>query len=234
PIVFLTTHYALNHVGALSRGEKVLIHSAAGGVGLAAVQLSKLAGAEIFATAGSPEKRQHLHDLGVEHVMDSRSLDFADETMRLTNGKGINMVLNSLAGNFIPKSMSLLQPMGRFLELGKIDLYQNNKLGLWPFRSGLSFSAIDMGWLIQNRPELSRTLLTEIMQMFEDRTLTPLPVKAFPASEATKAFRFMAQARHIGKIVLSLREANAPVVSQPAPKKALFRKDATYLITGGL
>ena len=234
PIVFLTTHYALNHVGALSMGEKVLIHSAAGGVGLAAVQLAKLAGAEIFGTAGNPEKRQYLHELGVEHVMDSRSLDFADETMRLTNGKGIDMVLNSLAGDFIPRSMSLLQPMGRFLELGKIDLYQNNKLGLWPFRSGLSFSAIDMGWLIQNRPELSRTLLTEVMQMFENRTLTPLPVKVFTASEASKAFRYMAQARQIGKIVLSLREAGAPIVRQAAPVKGLFRKDGTYLITGGL
>jgi acyl transferase domain-containing protein/acyl carrier protein len=233
PIVFLTTHYALNHIGRLAKGEKVLIHAAAGGVGMAAIQLAKLAGAEIFGTAGNPDKRQLVLDLGAQHVHDSRSLDFAAEIMSITRGKGIDMVLNSLAGEFIPKSMSLLKPMGRFLEIGKVDLYQNSKLGLYPFRSGLSFSAIDMGWLTENRPELAQQVLAEVMQMFEERKLQPLPVQAFPVAEVSKAFRYMAQARHVGKIVISMRDPQASVVRQAPAKKALFRKDGTYLVTGG-
>ena len=234
PTVFLTTHYALNHLARISASDRVLIHAAAGGVGLAAVQLVKAVGAEIFATAGSPDKRDFLASLGIKHLMDSRSLAFADETMRITGGKGVSVILNSLAGDFILKSISLLEPTGRFLELGKVDLYQNSKLGLWPFRSGLSFFTIDMGWLLQHRPELCRTLLAELMTMFENRTLEPLPVRTFPIADATKAFRFMAQARHIGKIVLSLR-GHEPIKVAAAPsKKMLFRADATYLITGGL
>jgi NADPH:quinone reductase-like Zn-dependent oxidoreductase/acyl carrier protein len=234
PIVFLTTHYALNHQARLSADDRVLIHAAAGGVGLSAVQMAQKVGAEIFATAGSPEKRDLLRSLGVKHVMDSRSLDFADETMKITGGKGISVVLNSLAGDFIPKSISLLEPTGRFLEIGKIDLYQNSKLGLYPFRSGLSFFTIDMGWLLQHRPQLARSLLSELMQMFEDRSLTPLPVRSFSISEASTAFRFMAQAKHIGKIVLSIKDQQAVKVEPLPSKKTLFRGDATYLVTGGL
>ncbi|HLF78587.1 MAG TPA: SDR family NAD(P)-dependent oxidoreductase [Dehalococcoidia bacterium] len=234
PIVFLTTHYALNHQARLSSEDRVLIHSAAGGVGMSAVQMAQHIGAEIFATAGSPEKRDLLRSLGIKHVMDSRSLDFADETMKITGGKGVSVVLNSLAGDFIPKSISLLEPTGRFLEIGKVDLYQNSKLGLYPFRSGLSFFTIDMGWLLQHRPQLARTLLSELMQMFEERKLQPLPVRSFSISEATSAFRFMAQAKHTGKIVLSIKDQQGVKVEPLPSKKPLFRKDATYMVTGGL
>ncbi len=126
---FITAHYALEHLARLRPGERVLIHGAAGGVGLAAVQIARHRQAEIFGTAGCPEKRDVLRLLGVDHVLDSRGLDFADDVMRITDGEGIDVVLNSLAGAAIPKSLGLLRRFGRFLEIGKRDLYANTRLG---------------------------------------------------------------------------------------------------------
>ncbi|HEU5321175.1 MAG TPA: SDR family NAD(P)-dependent oxidoreductase, partial [Methylomirabilota bacterium] len=233
PIAFLTASYALHRLARLHKGERVLIHAAAGGVGLAAVALAQRAGAEIFATAGSPDKREYLRSLGVEHVMDSRSLDFADEVLAATGGEGVDVVLNSLAGEAIPRSLGLLRAYGRFLEIGKTDIYQDHKLGLWPFRNNLSYFAIDLARLFQDRPEVAGELLRELMACFERRELSPLPHRVFPIAQAEAAFRHMAQARHIGKIVLSLREAGAPVAARsfrPFP----FRADGTYLVSGGL
>ena len=234
PIVFLTSLYALKHVARLAPGERVLIHSAAGGVGLAAVQIAQQAGAEIFATAGSPEKREFLKSLGLRHVMDSRTQSFVDEVRERTGGNGVSVVLNSLAGEFLRSSLSLLEPTGRFLELGKIDIYQDSKLGLARFKKGLSFCAVDLGWLLQHRPALARALFVEVMDLFQAGKLRPLPVRTFPISDAAGAFRHMAQAKHIGKIALSMRE-KAPVQLVPAARWApLTRRQATYLVTGGL
>jgi acyl transferase domain-containing protein/NADPH:quinone reductase-like Zn-dependent oxidoreductase/predicted O-methyltransferase YrrM len=233
PIVWLTTHYALNHQANLSAGERILIHSATGGVGLAAVQLAQLAGAEIFATAGSKRKRAFLRSLGVKHVYDSRSLEFVERIRAVTNGEGIDVVLNSLAGDYISASMSLLRPTGRFVELGKVDLYQNSKVGLWPFRNGLSFMALDMGWLIEHRPALCKTLLQEIVCLIESGQLEPLPVEVFPLADAVDAFRRMAQAKHIGKIVVNTKDA-LPPPALPQRPPSLFLRNASYLITGGL
>src|SRR6185369_15044825 len=128
PIPFLTAEYALNRLARMKAGDRVLIHAATGGVGLAALQIAQRAGAEIFATAGSPEKRQYLQSLGVEHVMNSRTLDFADEIRTRTNGEGIDIVLNSLAGEFIPRSLSTLRAGGRFLEIGKAGIWTDEQM----------------------------------------------------------------------------------------------------------
>ena len=152
PIAFLTASYALDHLGHLDRGERVLIHSATGGVGLAAVQLALRAGAEIYATAGSDEKRQFLRDLGIQHVMDSRTLAFADEVLKQTGGRGVDVILNSLAGEAIPKGLSVLAEYGRFLEIGKRDIYQNTRIGLQPFQKNLSFFAIDLDRVMRETP----------------------------------------------------------------------------------
>jgi NADPH:quinone reductase-like Zn-dependent oxidoreductase/aryl carrier-like protein len=233
PLVFLTVYYALHHLARLRKGERILIHAAAGGVGLAAVQFAQHVGAEVFATAGSHEKRELLRSLGVERVMDSRSLDFADEIMKFTGGKGVDVVLNSLSGEAIPKSISVLGAYGRFLEIGKRDIYQNSKLGLRPFRDNLSYFAIDISRLCLRTPVVAGEFFREMMRYFEDGTLRPIPHRTFPISEAVNAFRHMAQAKHTGKIVLSLQDQEAwvaPAVNQALP----LRSDGTYLITGGL
>ncbi|RKZ83882.1 MAG: hypothetical protein DRR19_18500 [Candidatus Parabeggiatoa sp. nov. 1] len=211
PVAFSTAYYALVTLARLNQGESVLIHAAAGGVGLAAVQVASMLGAEIFATAGNPEKRAFLHSLGIEHVMDSRTLAFAEEVMKLTGGRGVDVVLNSLGGEFIPKSLSVLAPFGRFLELGKKDIYQNSQLGLRVFEKGLSFSVVSPAptQLPNFNSGLSESLLSVLMQHFKDGKLRPLPHQVFPITEVASAFDYMAQAKHIGKIVVSLQNKEA-------------------------
>ena len=233
PIAFLTASYALEHLARMQAGDRVLIHAAAGGVGLAAVQLARRAGAIVFATAGSPRKHEHLHSLGVEHVLDSRSLSFAKEVMALTGGTGVDIVLNSLAGEAVAAGLSTLAPHGRFVEIGKQDIYQNAPLGLGPFRNNLSFAALDLERVCRERPAVVGSLLASLMERVASGEIQPLPVRVFPIGEMTDAFRYMAEARHIGKIALSLSRQDAGVAPLTAVGPAI-RPDGAYLITGGL
>ena len=226
PIAFSTAYYALIKVGRLSQGESVLIHSAAGGVGMAAVQIAQWVGAEIFATAGTLEKREFLHSKGIKHVMDSRTLDFADEVMRRTDGRGVDVVLNSLGGEFISKSLSVLAPYGRFLEIGQRDILNNSKLDLRPFEKNLTFSAIH-----PNIERFSHSSLTrEIVKLFEEGNFSPLPHRIFPITEVADAFEYMTQGKHIGKIVISQQDPEAlrklivseEIVSQEARENKNF------------
>jgi thioester reductase-like protein len=232
PIAFVTAQYALVHIGRLGAGERVLIHSATGGVGLAAIQIARRAGAEIFATAGNPDKREFLRSLGIQHVMDSRSLDFADQVLDTTNGEGVDLVLNSLAGEAIPKGLSVLRPFGRFVEIGKRDVYADARLGLRPFRNNISFAAIDLDQAIRTRPSLVAQLLREVLRGFEDGVLVPLPVRTFPLDELADALRYMSKAQHMGKIVIGPATPQCRVTFPH--EKLEMRADATYLVTGGL
>ena len=233
PIAFLTASYALENLARMQAGDRVLIHAAAGGVGLAAVQLARLAGAIVFATAGSPRKHEHLRSLGIEHVLDSRSLSFAKEIMALTGGAGVDIVLNSLAGEAVAAGLSALAPYGRFVEIGKQDIYQNAPLGLGPFRNNLSFAALDLERLCRERPAVVGSLLARLMERVASGEIQPLPVRVFPIGEVSDAFRYMAEARHIGKIALSLSRQDAGVAPLTAAGPAI-RPDGAYLITGGL
>ena len=230
PCAFVTAHYALERLARLAKGERILIHAATGGVGLAALQIAHAIGAEVFATAGSPEKRAYLKKLGVKWIMDSRSLLFADEILEITNGGGVDVVLNSLAGEAIPRGIALLNPYGRFVEIGKRDIYGDSKIGLLAFRKNLSFFAVDLDRLCNERPALAGEMLREVVARFESGIFQPLPQEVFPASEAEAAVRQMAQARHMGKIVLQTDDPKLRIVNT----KAAIRSDATYLIAGGL
>jgi acyl transferase domain-containing protein/NADPH:quinone reductase-like Zn-dependent oxidoreductase/acyl carrier protein len=223
PIAFLTAHYALNHLAKIKAGDKVLIHAAAGGVGLAAVQLAKRAGAEIFCTAGNPEKRAHLKSLGVQHILDSRSLGFADEIMEITQGKGVDIILNSLTGDFIAKSVSVLNEHGCFLEIGKTGVWDQSQFT--KARPGASYHVIFLGEIFNNDPHLTQIMLRELISEFESGNLSPLPHKIFSMAGVKEAFRYMARAMHIGKIVIT-----HPQTIQPDRR---IQPDATYLITGG-
>ena len=231
PITFLTAHYALNVLGRIAAGERVLIHAGAGGVGLAALQICQSGGTEVFATAGSPEKRDFLRSLGVAHVFDSRSLAFADEILEVTSGQGVDVVLNSLPGEAIPKSLGLLRAYGRFLEIGKTDIYQNRLLGLAPFQNNLSYFAIDLDRMLRERPRLVRPMFLEIMEQFRAGRYRPLPLKSFSAAETVVAFRYMAQRKNIGKVVVSMR---ADAADAEEKRAGAVRSDGAYLFTGGL
>ena len=145
----------------LQAGERVLIHSATGGTGMAALQIARHLGAEIFATAGSEEKRAWLRQQGITHVMDSRSLDFAEQIRAATDGAGVDVVLNSLSGAAIEASLSALAIDGRFIELGKTDIYADRTLGLTHFKKSISFSAVDLASLAARRPDRYTAMLRE-------------------------------------------------------------------------
>ena len=237
PSVFFTVYYALHHLADLQRGERILIHGAAGGVGMAAIQQARYLGAEIFATAGSPQKRDFLRLLGVEHVFDSRGLAFADEIMDLTNGTGVDVVLNSLSGPAMRRSLDLLKPFGRFLELGKRDFYENAKVGLRPFRNNVSYHGIDADYLLAGRNALAGSLFRRMMGLFEQGAFRPLVHQTFPARRIVEAFRCMQQSEHIGKVVVNYEDSDSitPARRAPVPSSALvLAPDASYLVTGGL
>lgn len=234
PAVFMTVHYALCEIGRARKGERILIHAATGGTGLAAVQVARSLGLEIFATAGNEEKRDYLRRLGITHVMDSRTLRFAEQIQDATGGDGVDLVLNSLTGDAIAKGFEILAPYGRFLELGKRDIYDNERLGLLPFRKSLSYTAIDLAGMRHDKPALYASLLREVADKFATKTLQPLPVQSFPASRADEAFRLLAQAKHIGKIVVEMRDPAAEVAIEETLVPSIVRPDAMYLVTGGL
>jgi len=227
-IPYTTAYFALEHLGKLQTGDRILIHAGAGGVGQAAIRLAQRAGAEIFATAGSPEKRDYLRSLGVPHVMDSRSLDFADEILRITKKRGVDLVLNSLAGEFIPKSLEIMAESGRFLEIGKSGLLtpeQVTEIG-----RGIQYFVIDWSEQALQLPDLISSIQKRLVADFASENLPPLPLKTFTMEESMGAFRYMQQARHIGKIVIAQEVGIGETVAEHTKVHA----EATYLITGGL
>ncbi|HEX8089839.1 MAG TPA: SDR family NAD(P)-dependent oxidoreductase, partial [Blastocatellia bacterium] len=232
PIALVTGHYCLRRLARIGRGERVLIHAASGGVGLAAVRIAQRAEAEIFATAGSVEKRDFLRAMGIEHVFDSRSLSFADEIKRVTGGEGVDVILNSLAGEAIASGLSILREGGRFIELGRRDIYGNAQLGLRPFQQNLSFFAFDLARLIERQPSIG-DVFREALDEYIDEGQAALPYQAFPIADMVSAFRLKAQAKHTGKIVIAMQGESLKV--EPAAQDlAQLNAEATYLITGGL
>ena len=229
--VFLTAWYALVHAGRVLAGETVLIHSAAGGVGLAALQIARMLGAEVIATAGTAEKRAYLRDLGVEHVFDSRTLDFADEVRAATGGRGVDVVLNSLAGPALVRSLELVASGGRFLELGKQDFARDRSIGLRPFNRSISLIAIDLDRMATEKPAWFAPVAREVMDAFADGRLQPLPTELFPVDQVSAAFRALGSGERIGKVVLAMRAGRVsllPALAQP------IRGGRTWLVTGGL
>ncbi|MFO7736156.1 MAG: beta-ketoacyl synthase N-terminal-like domain-containing protein, partial [bacterium] len=182
-IGYLTAYRSLAEIGRLEKGEKVLIHNATGGVGIPAVQVAMEKGAEIFATAGSEKKRKYLRTLGIKHVMNSRDLAFVDEIRRITEGKGVDVVLNAIGGEALYQSLSILAPYGRFIEIGKKDISENNGLPLKHFNKNLTFAAIDIDRMFQDRQEKIREMLFSIVEKTEKGVYSANPVSEFGADE---------------------------------------------------
>jgi NADPH:quinone reductase-like Zn-dependent oxidoreductase/acyl carrier protein len=235
PVVFFTVYYSLKHLANLKKGETILIHGGAGGIGIAAIQTAKALGAEIHATAGTDAKRDFLRLMGVNHIYDSRSYDFAEEIMLQTQGRGVDIVLNSLSGEAINRNLQILKPFGRFLELGKRDFYENTRIGLRPFRNNISYFGIDADQLIKENPALTARLFSEVMAMFAQGILHPLPFNTFEAEDVIEPFRYMQQARHIGKIVVTYQNGLKSSVRPHEPEpRSVFTDNGTVLVTGGL
>ena len=229
-VAYGTSYACLIAHGNLKKGERVLIHSATGGVGIAAIEIAKNVGAEIYATAGTEEKRELLRKMGVKYVMDSHSLDFVKEIRNYTNGEGIDVVLNSLTGEAMIQSIKLLRGFGRFLEIGKKDVYENSILKMDIFKESISYTFFDLHKMLNERPDLVRGHLNNVMNHFENGHYAAIPKTVFPASAMLDGFNMMAKGQHVGKIVFDL---NDPLL-MVEPAKKMFSENDTYLITGGM
>lgn len=236
PSTFFTAYYSLVVQARLQPKEKILIHGAAGGVGIAAVQIAQWLGAEIYATAGSGEKRDFLRLMGIEHIHDSRTLSYAEEILAKTDNVGVDVVLNSLAGEAINRNFQVLKPFGRFLELGKRDFYENTHIGLRPFRNNISYFGIDADQLMLERPNLTKQVFVDMMKLFQEGILHPLPYTVFDANQVVDAFRHMQQAKQIGKIVVTYDNGikTKPTFEKINRPPLSLSTDASYLVTGGL
>lgn len=220
PMTFLTAAYGMEDLAGLSPRDTVLIHAATGGVGMAAIQVARRAGARIVATAGTPAKRALALALGADHVADSRSLGFEEEVRAAVGDRGVDLVLNSLAGEFIPASLRLLRAGGRFVEIGKTDIWDAEVVSRhFP---DVQYHPLYLGDILAREPERLRRRLQTVVEDVTAGVYRPLPARTFPLGRAEEAFRWMGQGLHTGKIVLT--QHVSPEV-QP---------DATYLITGGL
>ena len=221
PIVFLTAYYGLHRLAKIQAGERILIHAAAGGVGQAAIQLAHNAGAEVFATA-SPAKWDFLEAAGVRNVMNSRTLDFADRVLALTNGQGVDVVLNCLNGEFIAKSLEALRHGGRFLEIGKVGIWDEPRVRA--LRPDAAYYVYDIAAEMARDPGAMREMLAKITNDVREGRLRPPTPRVFAITQAPDAFHLMAAGRHIGKIVFSMESVG----------RAPVRRDGSYLIAGGL
>lgn len=239
PTTFLTAFYGLHHLAQLKAGERILIHAASGGVGQAAVQIAQSLGAEVWGSASEP-KWATLKAQGLAQVFNSRTLDFAEQVSALTKDEGVDVVLNSLNGDFIPASLSVLGQGGRFVEIGKLGIWSAEQVAeTYPSVTYLPFDLLDISLAT---PEVINTLLQQVMSRFEQGQYAPLPHKIFPIQQGVEAFRYMAQAKHIGKVVISL-PAMQPETNGYAGNgrsttalmtTANVSAQATYLVTGGL
>ena len=226
-VAFATAYYALHHVAGMKPGDKVLVHAAAGGVGLAAVQLAQLAGAEVFGTA-HPDKWERLKALGVRHVMSSRTPACAEQILSATGGTGVDIVLNSLTGEMIPASLAVLRPGGTFVEIGKRDIWTPDRMARE--KPGIQYSVVDLlGMLAGGDQGALDPVLDSLLTLFANGQLRPLPRTVFPLDGLVPAFRYMQQAKHFGKVVLAHRSD-----AGEDTRTAAFRQDATYLIVGGM
>ena len=232
--VYVTAYYALVHLARLAEGRSVLIHSAMGGVGQAAIALATRAGAKIYATAGSDAKRERLLELGASAAFDSHSEDWYDRLMEATRGEGVDVVLNSLAGRHLELCLQALRPGGWHCEIGKVDIFADNPLGLYVFRKNLRFAAIDVDRLMVDDPCLSRRLSETCLDLLEQGALPPLPVTVYDYQDYAKALRLMTTGRHQGKLVLKAPPASAGPEFPIVDRRPLLDPDATYLVTGGL
>ena len=226
PTAYVTAYYALHHLAGIKPGDKVLVHAAAGGVGQAAVQLARLAGAEVYATA-SPRKWPLLRAQGVRHVMNSRTLDFSSQVLEATGGTGVDIVLNSLNKDHIPAGVRCLGDGGRFVELGKIGIWSAERMR--EERPDAAYHSFDLSELpADDLNRLNKSILETVVSLVEAGDLGPLPTVGYTLDETEEAFGVLSRGANTGKLVLEFP------VPEPAPAPVRLSPDETYLITGGL
>ncbi|KAL3419948.1 beta-ketoacyl synthase domain-containing protein [Phlyctema vagabunda] len=238
PSVYMVSMYGLFNVAHMHKGQSVLIHSASGGVGIAAIQLCKYIGAEVYATVGTDEKRQFLIDnfqIPSSRIFSSRTTDFASEILSLTDGRGVDIVLNSLTGELLDASWRIVADGGTLVEIGKRDMLDRNSLAMDPFNRNCSYQGVDVSRNKMQGPVMAK-IWEELFGLIAKGHLKPIdPMKVFAFEDIPSAFRLMRSGKHIGKIVVSRGDTkNVEVPVRPMKKPLALRQEVSYLIVGGL
>ncbi|KAK8058457.1 Acyl transferase/acyl hydrolase/lysophospholipase [Apiospora phragmitis] len=238
PCVFMTCIRSLFHLADMQRGNTVLIHSAAGGVGLAAIQLCRYVGAEVYATVGTQEKRAFLketYDIPDSHIFSSRTTAFASGILKQTDGKGVNIVLNSLSGELLQESWRIIAKGGTMVEIGKRDIVDRSALPMEPFNRNASFRALDLSH-DEISDDIVARLLSEAFRLAAGGHIHPIqPMQSFRFTDVSNALRCIREGKHIGKLVISrVHETNIQVPVRPLRRAVCLRSDVCYFIVGGL
>jgi len=235
---YTAAYQCIMKLARLEEGQSILIHSASGAVGQAAIQLAQSVGAEIFCTVGSREKRQFLVDsygIPESHIYSSQSGSFKQSIMRLTNGEGVDVVLNTSTGEMLRESLDCVKPLGVFIELGKTEMQRDSRLSMAAFERSITFIAFDLVTLAQRRPKQVYQMLGEIVKLIESGLLRPVQtINTYPIEQVEDAFRLMSAKKHIGKIVLEAQPTSVVKCLPAKPKPLRLRKDGTYIVAGGL
>ncbi|OJJ48577.1 hypothetical protein ASPZODRAFT_130649, partial [Penicilliopsis zonata CBS 506.65] len=237
PIIYCTAYYSLHEIARLREGESILIHAAAGGVGQALIELSRQMGAEIFVTVGNPKKKEFLMShFGIpeDHIFFSRDGTFHQDVFRMTNGKGVDVVINSVAGEMLRLTWRCIAAFGRFIELGSRDYTINTRLEMAPFARNTTFSAVNLDGVMRERPLVAARVWSEVMDLIRaQRVRPPSPITTYGISEVETAFRTMQTGKHMGKLVI-VPQPGERVKVAPRSDDSLFRADASYMLVGGL
>ncbi|PYH65910.1 type I polyketide synthase [Aspergillus vadensis CBS 113365] len=236
--VYCTVIYSLMQVGNLQKGQSVLIHSAAGGVGIAAINICEMLGATIYATVGNEEKADYLvktHGIPRGQIFQSRNTSFLPDIMRATNGRGVDIVLNSLSGELLHASWECVAAYGKMIEIGRRDILSHGMLSLSPFAEDRSFHAVNLANVSRDRPEIAISMVRTCFELFQKgrfRSIRPLHV--FDTTQVKDAFRYLQTGKHMGKVVVQMTPDPAQLPSAPVKSRASFPANAAYLIVGGL
>lgn len=238
PVAFMTAIYAFNHLARLSKGETVLIQSATGGLGMAAMQVAKHVGAEIYATVGNADKVEMLKkefDVPEDHIFNSRELSSPSKILAATKGRGMDVILCSAAGEAMQESWRAIAPMGRFIEVGRTDVLDHGKLNMEVFKRNATFSSFDLGLLNQQKPAKVASLMAEISHLYRQGHIRPFRhVKTFDVSQLEQAMMHFAKGTHVGKIVVTFQDPNTMLKVRPTPKQVAFDPNGAYLLAGCL
>ncbi|KAI0132887.1 polyketide synthase [Xylariales sp. AK1849] len=237
PVIWSTAYYSLVHVARLEEGESVLIHAAAGGVGQAAIILAQMIGAEIFVTVGSAEKKDYLmteYKIPEDQIFFSRDTSFASQIQAATNGRGVDVVLNSLAGDALLATWQCLAHFGRFVEIGKRDIVTNTRLEMAPFAKNVTFSSVDLVVVLSERPPLMKRLLSDVFGLYKKGVVRPItPLSVYSVSDVESGFRSLQSGKNLGKIAITFGEEDMVKAVPAKLSDTLLRADASYLIIGG-
>lgn len=238
PLTFCTAVYSLLHLGRIKQGSRVLIQTATGGLGLAAIQIARAHGADIFATAGTPEKRAYLVShcgIPADHVFSSREESALTEMMTATGGKGFNVILSTSSGDMLHATWRCIAPRGHLIDVARVDVVEHSAVGMEVFERNGTFSSFDFNIMMKQDPEFCASLMEEVASLLREGTIKPVEeIHSYDVSKLETALLTLSRGKHVGKFVVTYEDPDAQVKMAAPVSRASFSPDADYVLVGGL